>query len=251
MDKPKLFNGLHVLLTGATGGVGEAIFKELSSRGARIFATSRTQTKLDAITEAVSISGNAQIRTMAADLNSPAQIENVARAAVEWFEGRIDVLINNAGIGYHCPVSNICVEEVVEVMTVNVVAPIMVTTHSLPALRRSAAPKIINISSILGSKPMPLTATYTASKHALNGFSKVLRLEEASSKLSVTQIEPGAINTAFIERTHDPFAVKGFGERKLEKLSADEVARWVITVIESPPSSCPELIRIAPMGQAI
>jgi short-subunit dehydrogenase len=251
MYKPKPLNDLNILLTGATGGVGEAIFKELSARGGRIFATSRTQTKLDTITEDASNSGFANIRTMAADLNSPAQIENLARAAVEWFEGRIDVLINNAGIGYHCPVSNIRVEEVVEVMTVNVIAPIMVTTHSLPALRRSTAPKIINISSILGSKPMPLTATYTASKHALNGFSKVLRLEEAASKLSVTLIEPGAIDTAFIERTHDPYAVKGFGGRKLEKLSANEVARWVVTVIESPPSSCPELIRIAPMGQAI
>lgn len=251
MNKSKTFNGLHVFLTGATGGVGEAIFKEVSARGASIFATSRTQAKLDAISENISPSSKAKIKTMVADLNSPAQIESMSHAALEWFEGRIDVLINNAGIGYHCPVSNIRVEEAIEVMTVNVIAPIMVTTRSLPALRRSSAPKIINISSILGSKPMPLTAIYTASKHALNGFSKVLRLEEATSKLSVTLIEPGAINTAFIERTHDPHAIKGFVGRKLEKLSAEEVARWVITVIESPPSSCPELIRIAPIDQAI
>ena len=192
MREPKPFDRLHVFLTGATGGVGEAIFTELVTRGARIFATSRRQLKLDAITKDATDS----IRAVAADLTSLAQVESLTRTAIEWFESRIDVVINNAGVGYHGPVSTIRANETAEVMATNVLAPIMITTHFLPALRRSAAPKIINISSILGSKPMPLTSTYTASKHALNGFSKVLRIEESTSNISVTVIEPGAIETA-------------------------------------------------------
>jgi short-subunit dehydrogenase len=249
MRERKPFDALNVFLTGTTGGVGKAILAELSARGARIFATSRSQSKLDAITKDTTDSSS--IRAVAADLTSLAQIESLTHAAIEWFESRIDVVINNAGIGYHCPVSNIRANEAAEVMSINVLAPIMITTHLLPALRRSAAPKLINISSFLGSKPMPLTATYTASKHALNGFSKVLRLEESTSNISVTVIEPGAIDTAFIQRTHDPDAVKRFCGRQLEQLTPSEVARWVLAVIESPPSSCPELIRVMPMGQAI
>jgi short-subunit dehydrogenase len=194
---------------------------------------------------------NGEIKTAAADFNSLTQIDSLVQAAMVWLGGRIDVLINNAGIGYHCPVERIRVEEAVEVMTVNAIAPMMVTTYALPALRRSATPKVINISSILGSKPLALTATYTASKHALNGYSKVLRIEVASAGLSVTLIEPGAIDTTFITRTHDPDAVAQMGSRKLCKLTVDEIARWVTTVIESPPYSCPELIRIAPIEQAI
>ena len=250
MSGPKPFDGLNVFVTGATGGVGKAVFMELATRGARIFATSRSQLKLDTIAKDANDSG-AVIRAVAADLTSFAQIESLTDAAAEWFESRIDVVINNAGIGYHCPVSNIRANEAAEVMAINALAPIMITTHFLPALRRSAAPKIINISSFLGSKPIPLTATYTASKHALNGFSKVLRLEESKSNISITLIEPGAIDTAFIQRTHDPEAINKFCGQQLEQLTPSEIARWVVAVIESPASSCPELIRIMPMDQAI
>jgi short-subunit dehydrogenase len=250
MSESKSIDGLHVLLTGATSGVGAAVFQELAARGAKIFATSRSQSKLDAIAKDAAENSNAVVKVVAADLKSHEEVASMADKAIEWFESRIDVLINNAGIGYHCPASNVQVEELNEVMSVNVIAPIMLTVHSLPALRQSAAPKIINISSFLGSKPLPLTAVYTASKHALNGFSKVLRLEESTSNISVTLIEPGAIDTPFIQRTHDPEALKRFRGVELEQLTPSEVARWVITVIESPPYSCPELIRIMPMHQA-
>lgn len=251
MLNSKAFDALHVLLTGASTGVGQAILQEISGRGARVFATSRTQSKLDQAAKDAADRSGAAVQAVAADLTSLAQIESLANSTTEWFDSRIDVLINNAGIGYHGPASTIRGDETAEVMAVNAIAPMMLITHLLPALRRSAAPKIINVSSILGSKPMPLTSTYTASKHALNGFSKVLRLEEASSKISVTLIEPGAIETAFIQRTHDPDALNRFCGQQLEQLAPAEIARWVVAVMESTPSSCPELIRVTPMSQAL
>ena len=247
----KPLDALHVFLTGASAGVGEAILQQISARGARVFATSRTQSKLDEATKQVVDRGGADVHAVASDLTSLAEVESVANAALEWFDSRIDVVINNAGIGYHGPASTIRGHETTEVMAVNAIAPMMLIRHFLPALRRSAAPKIINVSSILGSKPMPLTSTYTASKHALNGFSKVLRLEEAASNISVTLIEPGAVETAFIQRTHDPDALKKFRGQQVEQLAPVEVARWVVAVMESAPSVCPELVRITPMSQAI
>jgi short-subunit dehydrogenase len=184
-------------------------------------------------------------------LAQPLKIPALAKEASEWLEGRVDVLINNAGVGYHCPIDSVIPEEAVEVMNVNALAPIILTSSLLPALYNAPRPKVINISSILGVKPLPLTATYTASKHALNGYSQVLRLETAERGLSVTIIEPGAIDTPFLDKTHDPVAVERMGRRNLTKLSPHEVCRWVLTVIESPPYTCPEVIRVAPMGQAI
>ena len=252
MNELRSLRGTHVLLTGATGGVGQALLSELGSRGAKIFATARSQDKLDAAIRRIDQTSPATtVRAVSVDLTSPLNLKGVVNSALEWFDGRIDVLINNAGVGYHCKTSDIIPDEVIEVLTVNAVAPIILTTLALPGLRQSPAPKVVNISSFLGSKALPLTATYTASKHALNGYSKVLRIEEAHANLSVTVIEPGAIDTDFIKRTHDATAVQQFGQRKLRKLTAAEIARWVVIVLESPQFACPELIRICPIEQAI
>ena len=252
MNEPRPLRGTHVLLTGATGGVGRAILSELGSRGAKIFATARSQEKLDAAVRGIDYSSPATIvRAVSVDLTSPLKLRGLVDSALEWFQGRIDVLINNAGVGYHCRASDIIPEEAIEVLTVNAISPIILTTLALRGLRNSPTPKVVNISSFLGSKALSLTATYTASKHALNGYSKVLRIEEAHANLSVTIIEPGAIDTDFIKRTHDTVAVQQFGQRKLQKLTAAEIARWVVIVLESPQFACPELIRICPIEQAI
>src|SRR4051812_39724811 len=108
MSTGKSFVGLHVLLTGASGGVGGAILKQLSARGARIFATSKTPEKLQAKIMTLSDTQRAEIKTVAADFTFPNRIEHIVESALQWLEGRIDVLINNAGIGYHCRAANIC-----------------------------------------------------------------------------------------------------------------------------------------------
>ena len=98
---------------------------------------------------------------------------------------------------------------------------------------------------------MIYTGAYTAAKHALNGFSKTLRLEEASRDIKVTLIEPGAIETDFILKTHDKEAKEAFSKRKLKKILPQTIANWVLKVIETEPSVCPEVIRITSVEQAI
>lgn len=237
------FNDVHVFLTGATGGVGNVLLRQMITEGFRLFATAKTSSRLDAVASGLPTE---RLKVVAADLADTRVLKPLVNEGVEWLEGRIDVLINNAGIAYHSAVADIRDAELTEVIAVNAVAPILITSHALPALRRSPAPKVINISSILGAKPLALTAAYTASKHALNGFSKVLRLEEADAGICVTTIEPGAIETEFIARTNDDAAIRQFRSVPRPKISAQEVARWVMASLSAPAGVCPELIRVTP-----
>ena len=148
-------------------------------------------------------------------------------------------------------IENIKQEELIETFNINTLSPILLTSRLLPLLKKSSNPKVVNISSILGSKGIPYTATYTASKHALNGYSKVLRKELVKDNLKVVIIEPGAIESEFILRTYDEVPRNSFNKRKMEKLKPETIAAWILKVIESDNNTCPELIRILPQHQII
>jgi NAD(P)-dependent dehydrogenase (short-subunit alcohol dehydrogenase family) len=240
---------LNIVLSGATGGVGRAILASLLDRGHRVLAIGNTKARLLDLSNGLKQSQKDLVRTCKADLSTPAGVKQATRSTRAFFIKRVDALINNAGIAFHCPASNINPEEAALVMNLNALGPILLTTQLLPLIRNSRG-RIINISSFLGSNILPMTSAYAASKHALNGFSKTLRVEEAPHGVAVTIIEPGAIDTSFIERTHDELAKSQMAKRGLQKLPPAEISRWVLAVIDSPSVSCPELLRIVPIHQA-
>jgi short-subunit dehydrogenase len=242
---------LNIVLSGATGGLGRAILTSVLERGHRVLAIGNTKARLLDLSRELKQSQKSLVSTCDADLSTLDGVNQAARAACAFFIDKVDVLINNAGIAFHCAAAKIDSEEAAIVMNLNALGPILLTTQLLPLIRNSHGGRIINISSFLGSNALPLTSTYAASKHALNGFSKTLRLEEAPNGIGVTIIEPGAIDTPFIKRTHDRQARSRMGKRRFEKLPPSEISRWVLAVIDSPSVSCPELLRIAPIQQAI
>ena len=245
--------GVNILLTGASGGVGKEIVKVLQSMPGKLLFTSPSKDKLDVLVNATKKveKRNLQILSVPLDLANISNIKILEQKSHEFFADKLDILINNAGIGYHCQVENIQQEELVETFYINTLSPILLTSRMLSLLKKSNNPKVINISSILGSKGIPYTASYTASKHALNGYSKVLRKELVDENLKVVIIEPGAIESDFILRTHDKVPKDKFDQRKLEKLKPGVIATWVLKVIESDNNTCPELIRILPQHQII
>ena len=239
-----------IILTGASGGVGREIAKLLYARGATVLITGTDKSKLLKTAASIKkIKGRGRIMCLPFDLNKISQIKSFKEKIIQLFGGSFNVLINNAGIGYHGKVENIIPKELEEVFRVNALAPILLTSQLLPFIGFQG--KIINISSILGSKASKNTSVYTASKHALNGFSKVLRLETASRKISVIQIEPGSIETDFNLRTHDKEMKTFFANRKLERIPADVLAKIIVDAIEVNYPVCPELIRVMPTEQEI
>ncbi len=238
-----------VILTGAAGGVGREITKLLCQYGASIVITSKNQKALNDLRQ--SINYPAQIFPIAYDFNNLSKIDNFIKKSLAYLDGEVDVLINNAGIGYHSKIENIVLSELEEVFRVNSLAPIILTSKLLSYLRNSKNAHVVNISSFLGEKAMKYTGAYTAAKHALNGFSQTLRLEEASNGVKVTLIEPGAIETGFMLNTHDEETKKIFAKRKLKKIPPQTIADWVLKVIKTENAVCPEVIRITPTEQVI
>jgi len=242
---------MNIILTGASGGVGKAIFAEIVKiPNAHIVLVGRNHEKLRELSRKHNYNSS-NLQYLIADFDDISNLENVSQRCLSLLNNRVDIIINNAGIGYHCKVEEIVLSELISTFNVNVYAPIVMTSRILPYMKRSSNGKVINISSVLGEKAMPHTSVYTSSKHALNGFSKVLRKETSNMGISVTLIEPGAIDTPFIDNTYAKATREIFSKRQLKKLSPALIAQWVLKVIECENSVCPEVIRISPTQQVI
>lgn len=242
--------GKKIILTGATGGVGREIAKKLYLKGATIVISAKDGNKLSRLSSRLKrLKGLGQIELLAFDLRNVSKIGSFTAEALKLLNDKVDVLINNAGIGYHSKTENIVPQELIEVFNVNSLSPILLTSQLLPHIRQYG--KIINVSSVLGSNGGKNMSAYTASKHALAGFSKSLRMETSLKKINVIQIEPGAINTNFTSRTHDKEMKYFLENRKLKRIPPKVIAEIIVNAIEMDKQACLDLIRVTPLEQII
>lgn len=184
----------HVLLTGATGGIGKHLALLLARKGANLMLIGRDEQKLEALSqEIIRKGGNA--KTMVVDFKNPNAAEFAASTAIEQL-GRVDILINNAGILDFIQLEDQSAERIAEMVNTNVVAPIQLTRALLPQFKSANQGHLVMIGSIFGSLGFPHYATYCASKFAIHGFSQALRRELADSEIGVTYIAPRGVNTS-------------------------------------------------------
>ena len=176
-----------VLLTGASSGIGWISTVYLASRGYRVYAVARRLEKLEPLKRY-------GIRPLFMDLCDENSIQTAVDTIVQE-EGKIDILINNAGYGVYGAIEDVDLKTVKEQFEVNLFAQAKLTQLVLPYMREQRKGKIINISSIAGKMTLPLGAWYHASKHALEAYSDALRMEVKPFGIDVIIIEPGAIKT--------------------------------------------------------
>jgi NAD(P)-dependent dehydrogenase (short-subunit alcohol dehydrogenase family) len=186
------------LVTGASTGIGRATALQLAGSGWTVLAGVRNEAAAEALRDAASQNGGAPgqgrgVQPITLDVTSAEQI-TAAAAAVNDAGGRLDALINNAGIGVGGPLELIAPDELRRQFEVNVFGQIDVTRALLPALRRAGG-RIVFISSIGGRVPTPFTAPYAASKHAIEAFGDALRVELRTSNVRSILIEPGSVLT--------------------------------------------------------
>ena len=240
------------ILTGATGGGGYEIAHKIYGAGMNMILVGTSDEKLEKLSKELERKdGKGAIDHVVSNFTEPGEVQEAAQQIIQKTGKGIDVLINNAGVGYHCPVERIKQDDLIATMQINTIAPILLCSILLPHLKRSDDSQIINISSVLGSKGVPNTSTYTASKHALNGFTDVLRKEIDNHGPRVTQIEPGAIETPFTERITDHETARELRSRKMHKIPPSEIALWVMKILESDTSVRPEVVRLMPKDQII
>lgn len=180
----------RILLTGAAGGLGQELARQLCAAGAHVLLAGRDRSRLEALH--ASLPSNTSI--VCADLTSTDGIAATARAAQE---AGVNVLINNAGTSAFGLLENQHWSSIEQVLNTNLQAPIQLTHALLPWLRSQAQASIVNIGSTFGALPFPGFAAYSAAKAGLRGFSQALRRELADSLVSVIYLSPRAIDTPF------------------------------------------------------
>ncbi|WML58769.1 SDR family oxidoreductase [Neobacillus sp. PS2-9] len=223
-----------VIITGASSGIGEATAKELASKGAKLVLAARREDRLKKLQDEIQTSGGQAIYKVT-DVTSHEQLEELAAYALKEF-GKIDVLVNNAGVMPQAFLFKKKIEEWDQMIDVNIKGVLYAIAAVLPSMRERKSGHIINLSSVAGHNIYPGGTVYCGTKHAVRAISEGLRQEEAMSgtNIRVTNVSPGAVNSELLETTTDPELKAGLDEFYKVAIDADSIARAISFAIEQP-----------------
>lgn len=216
----------RVVLTGAAGGIGQALAWALAARGARLVLAGRRAAALEGLAAALR-AGGAEAVVAVADVTEAAGREQILATARQAFGG-LDILINNAGISDFTTVTEQEPAALERLLLTNTVAPLLLTRAALPALLAQGRGQVVNIGSVFGSIAFPCFAGYSASKFALRGFSEALRRELDGSGVTVTYAAPRGVRTSFNPPALHRLAAQG----KMTLDAPEAVAAWLVAAIE-------------------
>jgi short-subunit dehydrogenase len=229
------WSGAVVCITGASSGIGAELARQCAAQGARLALAARRAEPLETVADACRAAG-AEVLAVITDVTRESDCEALIARTVAHF-GRLDVLINNAGLGATTRFSAITDLTVFErVMRVNYLGSVWCTAHALPHLSASRG-RIAAISSLAGLTGVPSRTAYSASKHAMAGFFDSLRVELMGSGVSVTVIYPGfvfsEINRHALGPDGHPMGERAYTRRSGETMSTEECARLTLRAIEA------------------
>lgn len=228
-----VFRDNVVVITGGSSGIGREIAYQLSAQGASLVLAAREPALLGAVADECRRRGARAIE-VPTDVAVESQCKTLIERAVAEF-GRIDTLINNAGISMHARFDELDkVEPIERIMRINYLGSVYCTHYALPHLKKSRG-RIVAISSLAGKIGVPMRSAYAGSKHAMAGFFDSLRLELLGEGVSVTVIYPGFVDTEIATRAVGPGG-KPLGQRPVpisSQMSADECARQTIAAAGS------------------
>ena len=224
--------GKIVVITGASSGLGEATARHLSKQGAVVVLGARRVDRINAL--ATELTGNGgEALALQTDVTQSAQVKKLVEAAVEKY-GRIDVMINNAGLMPHSPLDRLKIDDWDRMIDVNIKGVLYGIAAALPYMQKQKSGHIINVSSVAGHKVRPASAVYAATKHAVLALSEGLRQEVKPYNIRTTVISPGAIDTELPNSVTEADIADNV--RKIYEIAipADSFARAVAFAISQP-----------------
>lgn len=216
------------LVTGASGGIGRAAAKALARKGYFLALNGRDEKRLEDLRSELEGNHKGKWGVFRADLSSEEAVSGMVREVIEVF-GRLDVLINSAGIIAYGPFESLDPGKMREVMEVNYWGSVACIRSVLPQMRKQKSGHIVNIASTAGRRGFPMETAYCASKFAVVGFSEALRLELEGSGIGVSLICPGIVDTPMAESF---LAIPGIREA-VRPLTPEEIAAWILKSIEN------------------
>ena len=222
-----------VVITGASSGLGEATARRLSVAGAKVVLGARRTKHLDALAKELAENGGNAI-AITTDVTDREQVKTLVDAAVKTY-GRVDVMINNAGLMPQAPLERLKVEEWDRMIDVNIKGVLYSIAALLPYMKEQKSGHIINVSSVAGHKVGPGFAVYAATKHAVRALSEGVRQEVKPYNIRTTVISPGAVATELPNGVTDPATAERIKKFYADiAVSADSFARVVAFAMSQP-----------------
>jgi NADP-dependent 3-hydroxy acid dehydrogenase YdfG len=222
-----------VVITGASSGLGAQAARHLAEQGATVVLGARREDRIKALAEEITAKGGTAL-AVETDVTDRASVQNLVDTAVETY-GRIDVLLNNAGVMPLSPLENLRIDEWDLMIDVNIKGVLYGIAAALPHMKAKKSGHIINVSSVAGHRVLENSAVYSATKFAVRALSEGLRGEVKPYNLRTTVISPGAVQSELLDGIHD--------EATAEQLrnfvpgiaiSAESFARCVAFAISQP-----------------
>ncbi len=216
--------GAVVAITGASSGIGEATALAFARKGSRLALGARRLERRNAVAQRCREKGSADVSTRRLDVGKRADARAFVAAALRDHE-RIDVLVNNAGLGWMGRFHEMPEEKVDELVATNLAGVIATTQAALPSMLERRRGVIINVASVVGLRAAPYSAVYSATKHAVVGLSHALRGELSGTGVKVCVVYPASTKTEFFDTTEAPIG---------PQYSASWVARLIVRTARFP-----------------
>ncbi|WFB35973.1 SDR family oxidoreductase [Kiritimatiellota bacterium B12222] len=190
----KDLNGKVVVITGASSGIGASAAAQFVALGCKVALISRGLEKLEAV--AAPLREKGEVLCVAADVCDEASVAKAFEGIqAEW--GQVDLLINNAGVGFATDLSTCSMDDFRAIMDTNLTGVFLCSRAVLPGMKAQKSGHIINVSSVVGKVANPGAPLYCASKHGLNGYNSGLQQQVAGDGIGVSMVSPSAVDTAY------------------------------------------------------
>jgi NADP-dependent 3-hydroxy acid dehydrogenase YdfG len=235
-----------VVITGASSGLGEAAARLLAEDGAKLVLGARRIDRLQALAKELSLRPDAVVQT---DVTERDQVTRLVDRAVQ-SHGRIDVIINNAGLMPSSRLERLQIDEWNRMIDVNIKGVLYGIAAALPHMIAQKSGHIINVSSVAGHKVGPGGAVYAATKHAVRALSEGLRQEVKPYNIRTTIISPGAVATELTRTVTDPAVAERMQKTYEDAIPADSFARTVVFAMSQPDDVDINEILFRPTAQA-
>ncbi|ORJ58833.1 SDR family NAD(P)-dependent oxidoreductase [Mycobacterium simiae] len=240
------FTDRVVLITGASKGLGKGIALEFARRGAAVVLVARSAGPLEQLAQQIRLLGGDAL-AVPTDVTSAEEVSALVSKTMDRF-GRIDVLVNNAGIARVGPVESCTfAEDARQTMQASLFGAISLTQQVLPILRRQGSGTVVNMSSVMGRKAIARFGSYGLVMHAMSGFSDALRQELAGTKINVSVIYPALTATTLLEEVDEADMPPAF--RYLTPLTVDEVSHDVVTAVRR--GKIPRIVTLLLVTEAV
>lgn len=239
--------GKVIAITGASSGIGEATAIALANHGAKIVLGARRSDRLEDLHNRIKATGGDSIY-LVTDVKKREDVDNLVKLALEHY-GRLDAIINNAGISHLSRMDELQIEDWEDMIDVNLKGVLYGIAAGLRVFKDQGSGHIINIISTSGIKIVPLQGVYAGTKNAVRTISEALR-QESQGRYKVTSISPGFVQTELADHIKDPIAKAAIQEKSAQiAISPNDIAAGVVYALSQPDNVDVGEIVIRPAAQ--